>query len=223
MSSAGDLQDPDAVYERSIADPEGFWAEVAGEFDWFEPWTARLLARVPELPLVRGRAGQHHRQRARPARAWPDAPTRSPTSRSARTAASGSSPTASSCGWSTASPTSCAMRASSTGDRVVIYMPALAGGDHRDAGLRPDRRGPLGRLRRASAPARCATGSWTPRRGSSSPPTSATGAARSVQLKAIVDEAVAGLDAVQPVIVWRRETPADRSGPSRASATSTSC
>ena len=29
-----------AMYERSIADPEGFWAEQAEEFiDWFEPWT----------------------------------------------------------------------------------------------------------------------------------------------------------------------------------------
>ncbi|MDX2313948.1 MAG: acetate--CoA ligase [Gammaproteobacteria bacterium] len=28
------------MYERSIADPEGFWAEQAEEFiDWFEPWT----------------------------------------------------------------------------------------------------------------------------------------------------------------------------------------
>ena len=28
------------MYERSIADPEGFWAEQAKEFiDWFEPWT----------------------------------------------------------------------------------------------------------------------------------------------------------------------------------------
>jgi acetyl-CoA synthetase len=28
-----------AVYERAAADPEAFWAERAGELDWFEPWT----------------------------------------------------------------------------------------------------------------------------------------------------------------------------------------
>ena len=29
----------DEMYERSIADPEGFWAEQAEKFvDWFEKW-----------------------------------------------------------------------------------------------------------------------------------------------------------------------------------------
>ena len=32
------LQDYDAVYRRSIEDPEGFWAEVASELHWFSPW-----------------------------------------------------------------------------------------------------------------------------------------------------------------------------------------
>ena len=27
------------MYERSIADPEGFWGEIAREFHWFTPWT----------------------------------------------------------------------------------------------------------------------------------------------------------------------------------------
>ena len=27
------------MYEQSITDPEGFWANVAGEFHWQEPWT----------------------------------------------------------------------------------------------------------------------------------------------------------------------------------------
>ncbi len=31
------LSDP-AVYERAAADPEAFWAEWAGELDWFEQW-----------------------------------------------------------------------------------------------------------------------------------------------------------------------------------------
>ena len=26
------------IYERAERDPEAFWAEWAGELDWFEPW-----------------------------------------------------------------------------------------------------------------------------------------------------------------------------------------
>ena len=32
------LQDYEAAYQRSMDDPEGFWAEVAQELDWFKPW-----------------------------------------------------------------------------------------------------------------------------------------------------------------------------------------
>jgi len=28
----------DRIYQRSIADPEGFWAEIASELHWFKPW-----------------------------------------------------------------------------------------------------------------------------------------------------------------------------------------
>jgi acetyl-CoA synthetase len=28
----------DRIYQRSIEDPDGFWAEIAGELEWFEPW-----------------------------------------------------------------------------------------------------------------------------------------------------------------------------------------
>jgi propionyl-CoA synthetase len=30
------------VYQRSLDDPEGFWAEAAAEIDWDEPWTTTL-------------------------------------------------------------------------------------------------------------------------------------------------------------------------------------
>ncbi len=30
------------LYERSIADPEAFWAEAAQALDWFQPWTKVL-------------------------------------------------------------------------------------------------------------------------------------------------------------------------------------
>ena len=32
------LQDYESEYQRSVQDPEGFWADVASELDWFEPW-----------------------------------------------------------------------------------------------------------------------------------------------------------------------------------------
>jgi len=32
------LRDYRQVYERSLADPEGFWAEAASELHWFTPW-----------------------------------------------------------------------------------------------------------------------------------------------------------------------------------------
>ena len=32
------MQDQEAVYQRSVDDPEGFWAEAAAELDWFKPW-----------------------------------------------------------------------------------------------------------------------------------------------------------------------------------------
>jgi acetyl-CoA synthetase len=33
------LQDYEAEYKRSIADPEKFWDEIAKELHWHEPWT----------------------------------------------------------------------------------------------------------------------------------------------------------------------------------------
>ena len=33
------LPEYEALYKRSIEDPEGFWAEMAREIDWFTPWT----------------------------------------------------------------------------------------------------------------------------------------------------------------------------------------
>lgn len=35
------------LYERSIADPEAFWAEVAQELHWFKPWTKVLDWQAP--------------------------------------------------------------------------------------------------------------------------------------------------------------------------------
>ena len=36
----------EAMYKRSIDDPEAFWAEIARELDWFTPWTQVLEGRM---------------------------------------------------------------------------------------------------------------------------------------------------------------------------------
>ncbi len=41
FTAAATLNDP-AIYDRAAADPEAFWADVANELDWFEPWTEVL-------------------------------------------------------------------------------------------------------------------------------------------------------------------------------------
>ena len=42
------LEEYNDLYRRSIADPEAFWAEVAGELHWFTPWT-RVLDWQPPI------------------------------------------------------------------------------------------------------------------------------------------------------------------------------
>ena len=41
------LEEYEELYARSIADPEGFWAETARELHWFEPWTKVLDWNLP--------------------------------------------------------------------------------------------------------------------------------------------------------------------------------
>ncbi|HEU5457632.1 MAG TPA: acetate--CoA ligase, partial [Terracidiphilus sp.] len=36
------LEEYEALYQQSIDDPEAFWARVAGELHWFQPWTKVL-------------------------------------------------------------------------------------------------------------------------------------------------------------------------------------
>ena len=37
----------EAVYRRSLDDPDGFWAEAAGGIDWIQPWERVLDASRP--------------------------------------------------------------------------------------------------------------------------------------------------------------------------------
>ena len=41
------IQDYDSAYKKSIADPEGFWSDVAKELEWFSPWTKVLEWNYP--------------------------------------------------------------------------------------------------------------------------------------------------------------------------------
>ena len=41
------LEEYEALYRRSIQDPEKFWAEIAAELHWFAPWTSVLEWNLP--------------------------------------------------------------------------------------------------------------------------------------------------------------------------------
>ncbi|MDA0802337.1 MAG: acetate--CoA ligase [Planctomycetota bacterium] len=43
-----DMETYKALYERSMNDPEGFWAEQASKSHWFEPWTKVLEWNCPD-------------------------------------------------------------------------------------------------------------------------------------------------------------------------------
>ena len=44
----GSIQEYLRLYDHSINDPEGFWAEIAGELDWFRPWEKVLEWEPPD-------------------------------------------------------------------------------------------------------------------------------------------------------------------------------
>ncbi|MFH1676030.1 MAG: acetyl-coenzyme A synthetase N-terminal domain-containing protein, partial [bacterium] len=41
------MEEYEAIWKRSIEDPEGFWGEIAKEFVWFEPWKKVLEWKEP--------------------------------------------------------------------------------------------------------------------------------------------------------------------------------
>ncbi len=45
--AAAHIQDYESAYKKSIADPEGFWSDVAKELVWFSPWTKVLEWNYP--------------------------------------------------------------------------------------------------------------------------------------------------------------------------------
>src|ERR1700749_2526902 len=41
------LEEYEALYKKSIEDPEKFWADVAGDLHWFKPWDKVLDWDIP--------------------------------------------------------------------------------------------------------------------------------------------------------------------------------
>ncbi|MBI4467866.1 MAG: acetate--CoA ligase [Acidobacteria bacterium] len=41
------VSDYESVYQKAVADPEAFWSGIASELDWFQPWTQVLEWRYP--------------------------------------------------------------------------------------------------------------------------------------------------------------------------------
>jgi len=49
------------VYRRSVEDPASFWAEAAGELEWFRPWAKVIEGEGPETKwFVGGRLNLSH-------------------------------------------------------------------------------------------------------------------------------------------------------------------
>ena len=44
----GSMADYEKLYQRAEADPEGFWAEVAGELEWTKKWNRVLDWKLPD-------------------------------------------------------------------------------------------------------------------------------------------------------------------------------
>jgi Acetyl-coenzyme A synthetase N-terminus len=56
------LKDYAAEYRRSVEDAEGFWAGVAEELEWFQPWKKVFDWKYPTFEWFSGRKVQHHLQ-----------------------------------------------------------------------------------------------------------------------------------------------------------------
>ncbi len=60
------LAEYEAMYRRSVEQPEEFWADAAKELDWFAPWTKVLRGRGSPRKVVRRRKAESLPQLRRP-------------------------------------------------------------------------------------------------------------------------------------------------------------
>ncbi len=201
------LQDYDAEYQRSIKDPEGFWADVASEFEWYRPWNQVFQWDYPNFRWFLGakcnitvncldrHANSHRKNKAAFIWLGEDGSERVFTYGRLLQLVNRFANGLRSLGVT-------------KGDRVVIYMPLTPEGAI--AMLACARIGAIhsvvyagfsvGALRDRILDANAKlviTADAGYRRG------------KKVDLKGITDEAVQGLDVVQHVVVWRRENASD--------------
>jgi acetyl-CoA synthetase len=67
----GSMADYERLYEEADRDPETFWARIAGEIEWFEPWTKVLDWNVPWAKwFVGGKLNLSHNCLDRHAATW---------------------------------------------------------------------------------------------------------------------------------------------------------
>ena len=200
------VPDPAAEFERAAADPEGFWAEVARDFEWFRPWDTVVTSDYPNYRWFEGaqvnitvNALDRHASGPRANKVayvalGEDGSERVVTYRQLLRQVNRFANVLRS-------------RGVSTGDRVVIYMPLSLEGIiamlacARIGAIHSVVYASLGagalRDRVVDAEARIVvTADVGYRRG------------KPALLKPVVDDAIAGLDQVRHIIVWRRESPA---------------
>ena len=166
----------DAMYRRSIEEPDAFWREEAKRIEWLEPFRRVSDWSFAEddfhirwfeggtLNIAANALDRHLIERGEQvAIIWePDDPAEAVRGLTYRELHRDV------CRFANALKALGVAK----GDRVTIYLPMVPEAAVRHARLRADRRGPLGRLRQGSAPKRWRAGSTDCERADrSSPPT----------------------------------------------------
>ncbi|MBI3090743.1 MAG: acetate--CoA ligase [Candidatus Tectomicrobia bacterium] len=199
------IKDWDAEYQRSIRQPEAFWEEEARAFEWSKPWEKVLEWNYPYARwFVGGQTNITINALDRHTRTW-----RKNKAALIWTAEDGSERILTYgqlLHWVNKTANALKNLGIVKGDRVCIYMPltpegiitmlacARLGAIHNVVYAGFSRQALRDRIVDAQAKLLvCADASW--RRG------------KAVDLKAIVDDAVAGLDVVETVLVHRRRQP----------------
>ena len=205
VTAVANLKDCQQEYDRSIADPEAFWAKVAGELEWFRPWNSVFKWDYPSFTWFEGAACNiTHNCLDRHLRSW----------RRNKVAFIWLGEDGSERVFTYARLAQLVNRFANglrslgvgKGDRVVIYMPLTPEGAI--AMLACARIGAIhsvvyagfgvGALRDRITDAQAKvviTADAGYRRG------------KVVDLKGITDEAVLGLDVVEHVVFWQRQSP----------------
>ncbi len=197
------LAEYEAMYRRSVDQPEEFWAEAAGELDWFAPWTKVISGEAQHTKwFIDGKLNLSHNcvdrhalgdRRNKVALLWEGEPGESPQTHLRRTLRAGP-----------------AFRERPQRPRHQTWRPCRCLHGHvsrtrnRTAGLRPYRRGAFSDLRRLrrSRNLRPRQRFKLRRRHHAGHQLSSRGS--EVHLKDIVDEALIKCSTVKNVIVFRR-------------------